>query len=137
LLDPLGIQTQSVYVGTLPVLQLEEFDQADPVEPVHVSVQAGELSIVSVNAWLAGEPIPLLALNAMGYVPDSLAVGVPARVPVDAVKVTPAGRDPDSARTAVGTPVAATVNESALPMEKMTAEDEVMAGAWSTTRLKD
>ena len=50
----------------------------------------------------------LVALKVIGYVP--IAVDVPLRTPVAELKVTPAGRLPDSLKVRVGEPVAITLN---------------------------
>jgi hypothetical protein len=44
-------------------------------------------------------------------------------------KPTPFGSDPDSDNVGVGTPLAVTVNEPALPWVKVALLDEVMVGA--------
>ena len=67
------------------------------------------------------------------------AAGVPARVAVPSplsTKVTPVGRGPDSVRAGVGKPVVVTVNDPAVPTAKVLALALVMAGAWSTVRVK-
>ncbi len=51
-------------------------------------------------------------------------------------KVTPPGRAPLSLREAVGKPVVVTVNVPALPTVKVVPLSLVMAGAWSTVRVK-
>src|SRR6202035_5642122 len=76
---------------------------------------------------LAGDPTPWVAVKLIGKVP--LTVGVPARTPVPGVKVTPAGRAPDSARVGVGDPVAVTVKDPAVPWVKVAWLAEVMVGA--------
>ena len=54
---------------------------------------------------------------------------MPASTPVVGVKVTPAGRVPDSARVGAGEPVAVTVNVPAVPCVKVVWLAEVIAGA--------
>ena len=52
------------------------------------------------------------------------------------VKVTPAGSAPVSVRAAVGNPVVVTVNVPAWPTVKVALAALVIAGAWSTVRVK-
>ena len=63
--------------------------------------------------------------------PLSVAVPLPL-----STKVTPPGRAPVSLRAADGEPVLVTVNVPALPTVKVVLAALVMAGAWSTVRLK-
>ena len=77
-------------------------------------VMAATWFTVSVKFCVALVPMPLWAVKVMGKVP--LTVGVPARTPVAVLKVTPAGRAPDSEAYGAGKPVAVTVNEPAVVM---------------------
>ncbi len=52
------------------------------------------------------------------------------------MKVTPLGREPDSDRAGVGSPVEVTVKLPAAPSVKVVLSAEVMAGAASTVRVK-
>ena len=61
--------------------------------------------------------------------------GVPARTPA-ALKLTPAGRDPDSENVGAGFPVAVTVNELNEPTVKVVLLALVMVGDWLTLRVK-
>ncbi len=101
-------------------------------------VNAGAVPTVKVNAWVALELTPLVAVMVMGKLPP--AVGVPDSVAVPlplSVNVTPAGSEPVSLRAAVGFPVEVTVKLFDEPSVKVAESAEVMAGAWSTVRVKD
>ena len=54
-----------------------------------------------------------------------------------ALRVTPVGRVPVSAKVGAGLPVAVTVKVPAVPTAKVVELPEVMAGAWFTVRVKD
>ena len=54
-----------------------------------------------------------------------------------AVKLTPAGNEPDSLKVGVGKPVLFTLKENAAPTVAWADAAEVIAGAWSTVRVKD
>ena len=76
----------------------------------------------------------------MSYVPSLPGAGVPAIVAVPllfAVKVTPAGNEPDSLRVGAGKPVLFTLKEKAAPMVAWADAAEVIAGGWSTVKVKD
>jgi hypothetical protein len=62
---------------------------------------------------VASAPTPLCAVIVMGKMP--LAVGVPLKIPVTALNVTPAGKLPDSASVGAGEPVAVTLNDPKVP----------------------
>ena len=66
------------------------------------------------------------------------ADGVPSRVPVTVLKVTPAGRVAPlpSARDGAGVPVAVTGKLPAAPTVNVVAFAEVIAAASSTVRVK-
>jgi len=69
-------------------------------------------------------------------VPDA---GVPLRVPVPlplSTNVTPLGIAPDSVRLGVGTPVACTVNDPAVPTVKLVLAALVKTGARFTVNVK-
>ena len=72
--------------------------------------------------------------------PAELTLGVPDNVAVPfplSVKVTPLGSAPVSDTAGVGEPVEVTVNEPGLPAENVTLFADVIAGTWSTVRVKD
>jgi len=68
-------------------------------------------------------------------VPPLPAAGVPESTPA-VVKVTPEGRAPVSENVGDGTPEAVTVKVPAVPAVKVVLLALVMAGAWSTVRVK-
>ena len=83
-------------------------------------------------------PLPFEATKPIWKVPAWDVV--PARVPVPSacgVKVMPAGRLPNSETVGVGVPAAVTVKVPAALWANVVASAEVMAGAWSTVRVKD
>jgi hypothetical protein len=91
---------------------------------------------VSVKLWLAGRPTPFAAVKVTAYVPPEPAAGVPLNTPVDALKVTPAGKVPDSLRVSAGNPLAVTVKLLALPTVNAALLALVIAGAWSIVSVK-
>src|ERR1019366_1666671 len=97
-------------------------------------VMAGAWFTVSVKLCVAFVPTPFCAVKVIAYVPP--IVGVPLSTPVAAVNVTPEGNAPDSLRVGAGAPVAATVNEPAVPAVKVALLALVIAGAWFTVRVK-
>ncbi len=64
-------------------------------------------------------------------VPDSVAVPLPL-----SWKVTPEGKVPDSERLGAGYPEVVTVKLPAVPVLNVVALLEVIAGAWSTVKVK-
>ena len=64
------------------------------------------------------------------------AAGVPPSTPLEGLKVTPLGNVPASLSVGVGEPVAVTVNEPAVPAEKVVLLALVMAGPWFTVSVK-
>ncbi len=68
--------------------------------------------------------------------PPLPAAGVPLRVPVPAVNVTPLGSAPVSLSVGVGTPAAVTVKVPAVPTVKVVLFALVIAGAWLTVSVK-
>jgi hypothetical protein len=87
---------------------------------------------VKVKVWLAGVPMPLLAVKVTGYVPEVPGAGVPLSVAVPfalATNVTPLGRVPVSVRVGVGVPVAITVKVPFVPTENVVLLALVMVGA--------
>ncbi len=64
-------------------------------------------------------------------VPDSVAVPLPL-----SWKVTPVGKVPDSERLGAGYPEVVTVKLPAVPTVKVVEAAEVIAGAWSTVKVK-
>ena len=72
--------------------------------------------------------------------PPVPAAGVPDKVAVPlawAARLTPEGKDPDSAIVDVGLPVEVTVKLPEDPTVKVAEDAEVMAGAKSTVKVKD
>ena len=73
------------------------------------------------------------------YVPPLPDAGVPLRVAVPSplsLKVTPLGSAPDSVKDGVGKPVVSTVNDAEAPTANVVLLGLMMAGAWSTVKLK-
>lgn len=70
---------------------------------------------------------PLLAVKTSGKLPAT--VGVPARAPVAALKLTPAGRAPVCDNVGVGEPVAVTVKLPSVPTLNVAALALVISGA--------
>jgi hypothetical protein len=94
---------------------------------------------VSVKFCVALVPTPLLAVMVMEYVLPVPAAGVPLSFPVPlplSVKVTPLGSAPDSLRAGAGKPVVVTAKVPAVPTVNVAVLALVMAGAWSTLRVK-
>jgi len=92
-----------------------------------------------VKLWLAGLPIPLLAVKVRVYVPPLPDAGVPPSVAVPfplSLKVTPLGSTPASVRVAVGAPVVVTVKLPAVPTINVILFPLVMTGAWFTFIVK-
>jgi hypothetical protein len=106
--------------------------------PALPTVNVALLTLVIAGAWLtvrvklcvAGEPTPLEAVIVRLYVPSEPAAGVPLNTPVDALKVTPAGKVPDSLRASAGNPLAVTVKLPALPTVNVALLTLVIAGDW-------
>ncbi len=90
-------------------------------------VIVGGPSTVRVKLWVASDPTPLWAVKVIGKVP--VTVGVPESTPVAAAKCTPVGSAPDLESVGVGVPVAVTVKDPAVPVQKVAALPEVIAGA--------
>ena len=102
-------------------------------------VIAGAWSTVSVKLWVASGSTPLAAVMVSAKCRQFPAPGVPARVAVPSPlsrKVTPPGRRPVSLRAAVGKPVAVTVKVPKVPVANVVLSALVIAGAWSTVRVK-
>ena len=80
----------------------------------------------------------MLAVRCSEYTPPLPAVGVPESMPVAASKVTPEGRASDGSSPSVGAgkPVAVTVWVPAVPTVKVVLAGLVIAGTWSTWRVK-
>lgn len=70
---------------------------------------AGGWSTITVKLCVAFDPTPLLAVNVIEYAPAVPAAGVPVRIPVVALNVTPEGREPDSVVVGAGDPVVVTL----------------------------
>src|SRR5215472_4438532 len=93
---PLGNVPVSLNVGVgLPVAVTVNVPAVPTVNVVLLAlVITGAVFTVSVKAWAAGVPTPLVAVKVMLYVPRLPAAGVPLSVPVPfplSVKVTPLG----------------------------------------------
>ena len=97
-------------------------------------VIAADWFTVSVKLCVASVPAPLCAVNVIEKVPPT--VGVPASMPVAAVKVTPEGNAPDSDSVGVGEPVAVTVNDPAVPTVNVVLFALVIAADWFTVSVK-
>ncbi len=70
----------------------------------------------------------------MGKVP--LAVGVPLRIPVAVLNVTPVGNVPVSASVGAGEPVAVTLNDPSAPKVNVVLFPLAIAAVWFTARVK-
>jgi hypothetical protein len=97
------------------------------LEGENVSDEVADGFTVSTKLCTAFDPIPLLAVNVTGNGPE--VVGVPERTPVDVLKFTPPGSDPDSLSVGVGKPVAVTVKVPAVPCVNVVLALLVIAGA--------
>ena len=62
--------------------------------------------------------------------------GVPLKIPVVALNVTPLGSAPDSLSVGVGKPVAVTVNDPAAPTLNVVLFALLIAGPWFTVKVK-
>src|SRR5580698_9975980 len=92
---------------------------------VVVMVRAAAPDTVRVKFWVAGLPMPLVAVKVIGKVP--VTDGSPESTPP--AKVTPLGRAPDSVMVGVGVPVAVGVKVPADPSVKVVLAAEVKVGA--------
>jgi hypothetical protein len=72
----------------------------------------------------------LLAVKVMLYAPAVPAPGVPLRIFVELLNVTPLGSLPASVMDGVGVPVAVTVKDPARPTVKIALFTLVTAGGW-------
>jgi hypothetical protein len=68
--------------------------------------------------------------------PPVPARGVPLKTPVEALKVTPEGKAPDSDRVGAGLPVAATVKLPAVPTVNVALAALVIADVWLIVNVK-
>jgi hypothetical protein len=84
---------------------------------------------VRVKFWVALGEIPLVAVKVRGYEPVVPEAGVPFKVAVLLVKVTPPGSDPLEVIVGVGLPVAVTVKEQTAPTNIVVWLELVMVGA--------
>ena len=99
---------------------------ADGGVVVVVVVVVTAAATVNVKHWVAGVPIPLVAVKVIGK--DPVAVGVPASTPD--TKVTPAGSVPVVlVMVGAGLPDAVGVKVPAVPAVKVVVAAEVNAGA--------
>jgi hypothetical protein len=141
---PLGSVPDSVKDGAgVPVVVTVKLPVVPTVNVVLLALLiagfAGAWFTVRVKVWLAGVPTPLLAVRMRAYVPLVPEAGVPLRVAVPFplfTNVTPLGSVPASVKDGLGVPVAATVKLPAAPAENVVLLGEVIAGAWSTVRVK-
>lgn len=81
-----------------------------------------------VKLCVAFGETPFEAVTVIGYEPPVPAAGVPLKSPAE-VNVTPLGSAPVSLNVGAGKPVAITVNEPAVPTEKLVVFTLVIAGA--------
>ena len=99
-------------------------------------VMAGCLFTVTIKLCVAAVPTLLLAVMVTVVVPPR-PVGVPVSTPAP-VRLKPTGRVPVvTLKVGKGKPVAVTVKAGpAVPTVKVALATLVMAGAWSTVRVK-
>ena len=133
-MTPAGSVPDWARVGVGVPLALTVNELAWPVvnEAEAADVKAGGASTVRVKCCTALGTAPLAAVKVMGKMPP--AVGVPLSEP--ALKVTPAGRAPDSLMVGVGVPVAVGVKVPAVPTEKVVAAADVITGTEATVSVK-
>jgi hypothetical protein len=94
----------------------------------------GAESTVSVKLWLAFGVTPFCAVKVIGNVPP--AVGVPDRIPVVALSVTPFGSAPLSVHVGLGVPVAVAANVPAVATVNVALFALVIDGAELTVSVK-
>src|SRR5208283_349084 len=93
--------------------------------------------MLRVKFWVALLPIPLLAVNVIGYAPGVFATPLSVAVPLPlSTKVTPVGSVPASVMEGVGLPVAVITNVTVEPAVNEALLMLVMAGAWFTVSVK-
>ena len=100
-------------------------------------VIVGDSLTVSVNVWSL-EPTEFVALKVTVLTPPG-ASGMPARVPVPfgpSAKVTPGGRAPTTASSAVGKPAVVTANDPGVPTVKVVLATLVKVGRSRTSSVK-
>src|SRR5277367_1025568 len=92
----------------------------------------GKATVVSVKVCVALVPMPLAAVKCSVKVVVVTGPGVPLRMPVAGLNVTPAGRVSPGAslRVAAGLPLAVTVKLFELPAVKVVPAALVKAGGW-------
>ena len=61
---------------------------------------------------------------------------MPDKIPVEELNETPDGKAPDSVTDGAGNPVVCTVKVPFTPTENVEAVAEVIAGPWSTDKVK-
>jgi hypothetical protein len=91
---------------------------------------------VRVKSWVAFGRTPLEAVMVIGKLPPVFAAGAPLNSPVAVLNVTPPGSAPLSLNVGAGKPVTVTVKEQAVLTVHVVLLALVMAGAWSTVRVK-
>jgi hypothetical protein len=124
----------NVGVGTPIAVTVNDPAVADVNVALFPLVIAGAELTVSVKLWLALGRIPFCAEIVMGYVPP--VVGVPDRIPVAELKVTPGGSVPVSLRIGTGVPAAVTANVPAVPDANVALLALVITGGESTVSVK-
>jgi hypothetical protein len=99
-------------------------------------VMAADWFTVSVKLCVPSVPMPLWAVKVMGYAPDVPLAGVPLRIPVLELNVTPDGSAPVSDKIGAGSPVAVTVNDPTEPTANEALFALVTAAGWFTVSVK-
>jgi hypothetical protein len=134
---PLGSAPVSMRAGSGKPVVVTEKEPGPPTENVVALalVIEGASFTVSVKVCVALFTL-LVALKVSVYDPPVPAAGVPASVPVLAVKPTPVGNVPDCDRAGDGKPLAVTEKEPADPTVKVVLAGLVMAGGASTFSVK-
>ena len=90
-----------------------------------------EVFTVRVKAWVAGVPIPFVAVSVTEYAPPVPDAGVPLNVPTPfplSAKLTPDGSTPASVKAGVGKPVVITANDPGVPTTNAVLLGLVKAG---------
>jgi hypothetical protein len=139
-LTPEGRDPVSAIVDVgLPVEVTVKLPEDPTVKVVEeAEAMAGAKSTVKVNDCVAFGLTPLVALIVIGK--DPPCVGVPDRVAVPSplsMKLTPLGKVPVSESDGAGKAAVVTVKLFDEPSMKEVELAEVIAGAWSTVRVKD
>jgi hypothetical protein len=135
---PLGSAPDSLSVGVGEPVTVTVNEPAVPTVNVVTFplVMAGPWFTTNVKLCTAFEPIPLLAVKLMLYVPAVPAAGVPLSTPVPALNVTPPGSAPVSLSVGTGNPVVITMNDPAAPTVKVVLFPLVTFGPSFTVSVK-